>query len=420
MYNGLSLEQAPPLSVPMRFFVSACLFAVAGGVAMLGFGASAFASRWTPQMLVLTHLFAVGFCLMVMLGALFQMLPVVAGAVIKQAPIVAALLHPLMVFGLLGLCFGFMTGQWAFSGFVIGLLVAGMLAFCGLCTWTLFEARAAYETVTGMKYALLALALTVLMGAWLAAGHGGSVALARPVLSNLHLSMGIAGWMALLIISISYQVIPMFHMTPAYSQGMRRYLTPCLAVGLVVLALLQSFGFTGYGTLCSLAIILLWLGYCATTLWLVYQRKRKLRDQSLYFWILGLTSSALGATMTVVPNSVNVELAAGVLMIGGAMAVICGMLYKIVPFLVWFHLQSRQRIDTPTRRVPNMREIIPTKYARWHFYCHFTALLILMVATFIPDYFVSVGACALIAGFSIQTVAIVKALLLYRTHCLPA
>ena len=33
----------------------------------------------------------------------------------------------------------------------------------------------------------------------------------------------------------------------------------------------------------------------------------------------------------------------GVLMIVGfAMSVINGMLYKIVPFLVWFHLQSRR------------------------------------------------------------------------------
>ena len=77
---GLSLEQAPPIGVPFRFFLTAPLFTLAAGLLLAWQGEDLMASRWTPGALTGAHLIALGFLSQVMCGALFQMLPVLAGS----------------------------------------------------------------------------------------------------------------------------------------------------------------------------------------------------------------------------------------------------------------------------------------------------------------------------------------------------
>jgi hypothetical protein len=54
MQPGLSFEQAPPISVPFRFFLTAPLFGMAAGLLLLWQGPAALASRWTSVALALT------------------------------------------------------------------------------------------------------------------------------------------------------------------------------------------------------------------------------------------------------------------------------------------------------------------------------------------------------------------------------
>ena len=66
----LSFDKAPPFAAPLRFFLTAPLFALLAGALLLVEGEGMFASRWTPGLLAATHLVTVGFMLQVMLGAL--------------------------------------------------------------------------------------------------------------------------------------------------------------------------------------------------------------------------------------------------------------------------------------------------------------------------------------------------------------
>jgi hypothetical protein len=56
----LSFDQGPPISAPLRFFITAPLFAIGAGFLLLWSGPELFASRWTPAALALTHLITVG------------------------------------------------------------------------------------------------------------------------------------------------------------------------------------------------------------------------------------------------------------------------------------------------------------------------------------------------------------------------
>ena len=89
----LSFENAPPFAAPLRFFLTAPLFAALAGLLVMIEGPALFASRWTSGTLAATHLLTVGFMLQVMLGALIQILPVVAGADLPRPLALARAVH---------------------------------------------------------------------------------------------------------------------------------------------------------------------------------------------------------------------------------------------------------------------------------------------------------------------------------------
>ena len=80
----LSTEQAPHISVPLRFFAVAPVFLLLAVLCWRGDG-NPFADLRTPALLAATHAFTLGFVAMIMLGALQQVLPVVIGSSLPAA-----------------------------------------------------------------------------------------------------------------------------------------------------------------------------------------------------------------------------------------------------------------------------------------------------------------------------------------------
>ena len=83
MGPGLSYDDTPPFSAPLRFFLTAPLFGVVAGLTLL-FGGEILVSRWTPGALAITHLFAAGFMLQVMLGALLLAAGFAVGCLLRR------------------------------------------------------------------------------------------------------------------------------------------------------------------------------------------------------------------------------------------------------------------------------------------------------------------------------------------------
>jgi len=63
------------------------------------------------------------------------------------------------------------------------------------------------------------------------------------------------------------------------------------------------------------------------------------------------------------------------------LSVIMGMLYKIMPFLNWLHLQRLGGIALPP---PNMKQMIPERAMRAQMRLHFAALVLLLAAVLMP------------------------------------
>jgi hypothetical protein len=212
----LSFENAPPFSAPLRFFLTAPLFAVLAGLLLVIEGPVVFASRWTPGALAATHLLTVGFMLQVMLGALIQVLPVVAGADLPRPLALARAVHVGLTGGGLLLVGGFWFGlPWALAG---GALLLGLTVFLFLIVmWrALLGVPSTSPSIRGIKFALLGLAVVVGLGLLMALALAEGWPLPLPLLADLHAGWGLAGWAGVLLAAMAYVVVPMFQLTPGY------------------------------------------------------------------------------------------------------------------------------------------------------------------------------------------------------------
>ena len=398
--GGLALEQAPPISVPMRFFLTAPLFGVAAGLLLLVMGPDLLLNRWTPGTLAATHLLTLGWLGLVMCGATTQMLPVVAGSPVPGVRWVSVAVHLLVSAGTVLLCAGFLTGASGWLELAGVTLGAGFALFITALIMALTRVGSVTPTVTGMRLALGALLVTVALGLVLLASLGGALGLSRPLLvTDIHLRWGLLGWIGWLVIGVSYQVVPMFQMTPEYPRWMARLLLPGLfATQLAWTALMVV---DGGDTVWTRGVQLLQgMGYglfAAVTLWLQWRRKRRLPDVTLLFWRIGmvilLIGLLIGLGLVVVSEgrqAAQTPLLLGVMLLPGvALSVAIGMLYKIVPFLCWFHLQHRKIMAHPRSsavKIPNMKEFMPDRLVRRQLGTHLLSLLMLIAAVWLPQW----------------------------------
>ena len=404
MQPGLSFEQAPPISVPFRFFLTAPLFGMAAGLLLLWQGPAALASRWTSVALALTHLIAVGFMLQAMCGALLQMLPVAAGANIWQPRRVTQFTHAGLTVGTLLLVAGFLGEQALFFQIAVPFMTVSLGAFALIVLVALFRTPAKGPTIIALRIAVFGLIVTITLGAILASSFGWQLALPLTEVTHVHAAWGLGGWSLLLVAGVAYLVVPMFQLTPPYPQWLARSFSVSLFFLLAAWSItwlpLQRPDELQVALACTAALLA--VVFAGVTLRLQGQRRRKVTEPTLLFWRLAMACLVVAAFAVILQQlNPGAEDHAGtpfllgvLLMVGVFMPVISGMLYKIMPFLNWLHLQ---RIGKPGLVVPNMRQMISEPRMMMQFRLHLAALLLLLGAVPLP-LLVYPGGAALIAS----------------------
>ncbi|MES9872925.1 MAG: hypothetical protein ABW146_07430 [Candidatus Sedimenticola sp. 6PFRAG7] len=421
---NLSLEQAPPISVPFRFFLTAPLFGIGVGLCLLVFGPDVFLSRWNSITLSVSHLVTLGMLAMVMCGAMFQMLPVLAGSPVPKVMLLGTTVHTLLVIGTLFLVVGFSQAETGWMFVALFALGGGFAIFIVGIGTALWHVGFPNFTVTGMRVAVAALAVTVFIGVTLVGGVvdlWGVEYLVR--LADIHVGWGVLGWVGLLIIGVSYQVVPMFHITPEYPLWMRKGLAVSLFFALMLWSILEVATWNGYQVnTISQGVLLLLLGayvlFAVTTYSLILRRRRKVRDITLMFWKTGLISAVTAFLFWLhggMGSSVSPVLLGVLVLVGFAVSLVNGMLYKIVPFLSWFHLQNRQMtLMNMDVMIPHMKEFVPDKRARLQFYAHLLAVGCMLGAVFVTTWLSHVAGLFFVLSNAILMFNLLQAVILYR------
>jgi len=419
---ALSIHHAPAGTFPLRFLLGAPWFAVLAAVLLLWAGPDALASRWSAAVLAATHLLTLGFMAHAMLGALLQLLPVAFGVPLPHTGTVAAVAHPALAAGTLLLAAAFLAGVPVL--FVAAALVLALAFAVYLTAVTLGLARQRLRDPLSRvaAAALLALLATVSLGLLLASGMAGKP-LPLLELTQLHAVWGILGWTLLLVLAAALAVVPMFQMTASYPRWLRgRFAAAHLAV-------LGAWTLASWFQQAALRTALEWLLAAAAltvavaTLMLQQRGRRRVQpDATFLFWRLGMLClvAAVAAWLgggNLFDASSQALLIGMLLLPGFAFSVIAGMLYKIVPFLLWLGLQMHSGA-----RPPPIKEIMPERAGRWQFRVHVAGLLCLALAVMLarmPPFaggLLYVGALAFGVSGAILGVRLARAALFARAY----
>ena len=440
MQRALAFDRSPPLTVAFRFFLNVPVFLMLAALALgwLGLSDSSYI-RWNPTVLAVAHFLTLGVLASAMLGAMMQILPVATRIHVLQPRITSVVVHASLTLGTLALATGFISVKPLFHAVAVFLLALAFLLFLaavggGLLRDWKQRSPGSGEILVAVRLALAALAITIGLGLFMAGLRGGLWGIGVTHagawlhgLPDLHVLWGLAGWVGLLVVGISYQVIPIFQATEIYPRRMTDILAPLVFLLLVVLTLSGAWQPSGNHEatlpqlLAAFLLSLAYLGYGLTTGWLLWTRKRPAPEPTTWFWHAAMASLVLAALLGALRASLpslapaTLEMLLGTLLIPGfAISAVNGMLYKIIPFLLWHNAQRRAPMALPF--IPKVRHFIAEPDAMRQFAAHLCAIVLLAAACLFP-FLLLPAALALAASAGLLAWNMARALRLYTLTC---
>lgn len=368
---------SPPMWLVLPFFLAAPFGLIAGGVLLQRVGFETFVAINARGTVAVTHALVLGWVSTVMMGACYQLGPVVLGGEPWSQRLVRAhfLLHVLAV----------ALFVWSMAWFnVMWVGIAGSLLYCSIVMFVVNVSRPLWRRqVMSIPRAYLlcstaSLAAAATVGLTFAGNLEHHWFPTTPGRLAAHAHLGLVGWLGLTIMGVSYQLVPMFNVA---SRVKPRLAMPALivtCVTLVAFALVMSFD-PGREVRVGLALALM-LGplLWAVDQWRLLAGRAKRRMDihgrattvSLLFLVLTVVLGAGVAWGTPFGNEdqpARWPLAYAIAGVAGwAGTAILANSYKIVPFLVWYH---RYRPLMGRQPVPVIHDIYSERLA--------TAVLIL-------------------------------------------
>jgi hypothetical protein len=371
---AVSTDFAPPFKLIAPYFMLGVLFYIGSIVYLFGIDVSNL-SQFSPIALSFIHIFLLGCVMMIIFGAMAQLVPVVL-EVGHFAVELYYVIYPLLALGTLLMGYGFLFSpiMLPFGGVVV-LIAMGIFLF-----ETMMTIQKVKKLNFVMKTVLIAnifLFFGLLFGVIMALGYGGIVAVDIEKYLISHIFLTFFGYVGITIMGMSLVLLPMFWLSHSFSWKSVEYSVYSFvgSVGLILFHLLFSSDMVLYG---GYFLIVLSVVLYLYQIWLIYKtRVRKEKDiyfKSLIFSYTSLCAALLfGVSYLIFQSEKLLLLFAWVLLFGYIGNIITGHLYKIVPFLVWY-----QRFSPliGKQKVPMLADMVPKLGATLQF--NFTVLGVIL------------------------------------------
>ena len=337
--------------------------------------------------MALVHTITLGWLTLIMIGAFYQMVPVLVGGHVPWNHL-SRINYYGLVSGILSLISGFLFWKIILLKSAAVLLLISFSLFITQILTALFRVKANRPVVYAMRSSVICLALAVTAGITMIGVLYGwwGFPLDGYSLKYIHITFALLGWITLLIFGVSFHVIPMFFLTKAFPDRIGYSIVALILLSIVSLVI--GFGMKLNGTRLIVAGIPVFIGvilYVFTLFNLIRNRQRKMVDSTFRFWQLGL-ACLIPALLLLTADPFRWDEIFGYLfvttfLIGFACSVSNGMLYKIVPFLIWLHRFSSLvgKIKTPA-----MKDIIADAPARKQFYLFCLSFILIVLSCIFP------------------------------------
>ena len=353
-------SRTPSPMLPLGFLATAAVAFGFAGLALPWVAADLTGHYYHPRILALAHTLTLGWITLTILGASYQLVPVVLERSVWSERLGSWALA-LTGLGVVGVVGHMAISSWSGLVWGAGLLAAGVTAHVINIARTLRGLERWSFTAIMLAMGFLGLVLTTLFGAALSVEH------IRPFLPgdfyarlHAHIHVALLGWVLPVVLGVSAHVYPMFLLTPRPGSRVLAIQAWGLALGVpaVVVGLLAAPTLAAAGALAVAASIATHVVWVAS---LLRGSRRPAFDWALRFLVAGAAylavAAALGVTLAFgAVSGPRWALTYGVLVLGGwASLTIVGMMLKIVPFLVWYRVYAPRAGRLPVPGLADLR-----------------------------------------------------------------
>jgi len=379
---------ATVVKLPLAFMLTGLAALTVGAVWLVAQPAVLAFYHYNQSVIALTHLFVLGWICSIVMGTMYQLVPVALETRLYSERL-ARWQFAFHLVGVIGMVWMFRAWDLKQVGHFGSVMTVGVALFVLNIARTLWRVPKWNVTATAITAALVWISLAVSAGLAIATGKcaydsvegvataggvstlvGGLRALAGLMAHfdaiaamHAHAHLGGVGFFTLLIVGVSYKLIPMFTLSEVQSR--RR---AGLSVALLNLGLAGSFLTILLRSPWKLAFAVVALTGLAIYGWelraILRARKRRVLDWGIRYFLTAvglLVPLSLLAVVLSWPGlplntfTGQVENLYGFLgLIGVVSFAIVGMLYKVIPFLVWFAVY-RQHVGRA--KVPSLADL---------------------------------------------------------------
>jgi len=361
----VATDFAPPFKLIAPYFIIGVLSFVVAVALLFGIDVTAI-SQTDTLTIAWVHFFLLSFVMMIIFGAMAQLVPVVL-EVGHFAVDLYYIIYPLLFVGSVMMAFGFL--QWPsllpYGGTVV--LIA-LLIFVFETFMTINRVKKFNTVITSILLANSFLFLGLLFGIIMALGFAGTISIDIASLLKAHIYLVLFGYVGITIMGISMVLLPMFWLSHSFSWRAIKTALWLIRFGVI---------FVMFSAISDL-LLLSYIGYLLTfaglffyiyQIYLIYKTRVRIENDIylhalLFSYAAFFTALAMGI-MYIFMHNERLLLAAGFLaLLGFITFIIIGHLYKIIPFLVWYHRFSPL---VGKQKVPMLADMVPARSAKFGF-----------------------------------------------------
>ncbi|WP_236561172.1 hypothetical protein [Pontibacillus sp. HMF3514] len=363
MMPSMNVKTETTIQLPLAFILySLIAFVVSQCIFLLHVDTFIGGVYRTPNLWMGTHFLLLGWAVMVVMGAMYQLVPV-------------AFLTPIwnerfgyVQFGITAM------GITTFAIFLKirpdlavhagGFAVLGVVMFLFQMVMTIRKQPQPNTMTWFVGAALLSFFTAILAGFGLSWNMAFGINIDHKALLQSHLVFGLIGWFSLLIFGFSYKMVPMFSLSHGFSM---KWAKPAFFVYIAGMVSLLSSFWLDVSVLPVFGWFLLWTGFTCFGLdikEIVRKRIKKKLDQPFRFSLLSilfgwfLHSGAFILALVAPTNQKLWGLIIYLYLMIWIIFSIVGYLFKIVPFLWWTHKYSSRMGQ---ENVPTLKEMMNEK-----------------------------------------------------------
>jgi len=380
------LQKTTNYRVVLPFYIYASLGFLSGTILLLCSTEAVGAHYFNPQTLAITHTMALAWGSMIIFGASHQLLPVLVEGKLDSDRLAyltfgfTAVGIPLLIYGF----YIFDMGLFAQSGAI--LINIGVLCYLANVLGSAFKSSRRNVHAWYVISAAVWLFTTTFFGLLLVLNFRTPILPGNSVdYLGIHAHLGIVGWFVLMVVGVGSRLIPMFLISKYANDKILWLIFILLNTALIVFSaiyltdLLATLFYVPIGM--GLAAVLLFGKYCYNA----YKvRIRKSIDPQVKTSLISVAQMllpfvALIITLLFLPNGVfprAATLYGFCIFFGWITAIILGMTFKTMPFIIWnkvYHNKAHQG------KTPAPKEIFNDDVYKIMFYCYLGGFVVFIL-----------------------------------------